>query len=334
MKTSATNRRVRVLLSSLQDETLIPRPEFQRRLVWSKKDKFNFVSTVLEEYPFPEVYVAAGDVNLETGQGTEMLVDGQQRLTTLNQYFRGSPEFATGGSIKPYKDLPDDEKKRFLDYEVVVRDLGNLGIDEIKKVFLRLNSTGYSLNAMEMQNARYNGEFKQFAESIASNKFFEARPVFSANDIRRMEDVRFVLTFIVTIMSTYFHRVRELESYLKEYNDDFPEKQTLKNQILRVFEFIESCELENSSRAWQRADIFTLLVECYRSLEKDALTLDANSVAPRLKAFYKSVDEFDSSTGGDDKAARYYRAAVLASNDRSRRIERGNALAAILRNIE
>ena len=72
MKTSATNRKLRLLLTGIQNGTLLPRPEFQRRLVWSNKHKLAFLKTVLEDYPFPEIYIAAGDVNSETGEGTEM----------------------------------------------------------------------------------------------------------------------------------------------------------------------------------------------------------------------------------------------------------------------
>jgi len=89
MRTTATNKKIRVLLTDLSDGVLIPNPEFQRRLVWTNNDKRNFLQTVLQEYPFPEIYIAAGDVDLETGRGTEMLVDGQQRMTTRQPYFNG-----------------------------------------------------------------------------------------------------------------------------------------------------------------------------------------------------------------------------------------------------
>ena len=144
MKTTATNRKIRILLNALRDGNLIPNPEFQRRLVWTNNDKRNFLLTVLEEYPFPEIYIAAGEVNLETGQGTEMLVDGQQRLTTLYQYFNGSEELNLGQELPPskYAELSPEAKTRFLEYEVVIRDrcvgsLHPLGLEEIKRVFWR-----------------------------------------------------------------------------------------------------------------------------------------------------------------------------------------------------
>jgi hypothetical protein len=75
VKTTATNKRIRELLTAIGDGTLIPRPEFQRRLVWALRHKNAFIQTVLEGFPFPEIYIAAGDVDLSTGVGTLMLVD-------------------------------------------------------------------------------------------------------------------------------------------------------------------------------------------------------------------------------------------------------------------
>src|SRR5579862_5233870 len=113
MKTTATNRKIRELLTQLREGTLIPNPDFQRRLVWNNKDKSKFLETVLLNFPFPEVYVAAGAVDVETGEGKELLVDGQQRLTTLRQYFTASPDLTLSGGVKPYADLTKEEKESF-----------------------------------------------------------------------------------------------------------------------------------------------------------------------------------------------------------------------------
>src|SRR5947208_4798824 len=126
MRTTATNRKLRTLITGIRDKTLIPNPEFQRRLVWTNRDKINFLDTVLNRYPFPEIYIAAGDVNPETGEGTEWLVDGQQRISTLYQYFEGSGDIrlaktTEGIDIKPYKELSKEQQIEFLEYEVVVR---------------------------------------------------------------------------------------------------------------------------------------------------------------------------------------------------------------------
>ena len=99
MDTTASNRRLRVLLTAIGNGTLVPQPDFQRRLVWINKDKVEFIKTVLEGYPFPEIYIAAGSVDTKTGEGAEVLVDGQQRITTLFQYFKGSSDLRLGTII-------------------------------------------------------------------------------------------------------------------------------------------------------------------------------------------------------------------------------------------
>jgi hypothetical protein len=214
MKTSAENRRVRQLLSGIQTGEITPRPDFQRNLVWSNKDKIAFLDTVLGGYPFPEIYIAVGEVNLETAAGTEMLVDGQQRVTTLHQYFTASTALTLPDGMRPYSALAPDEQREFLNYEVAVRNLGIIDTETIREVFRRINSTAYSLNAMEIHNARYRGPLKQCADDIAQDPFFDEHRLFSGREIRRMRDVVYSLTIVICMLSTYFHRETELEEYL------------------------------------------------------------------------------------------------------------------------
>jgi len=227
---------------------LVSRPDFQRRLVWLNKDKIDFIKTVLDGYPFPEIYIAAGKVDAITGEGKEVLVDGQQRLTTLKQYFEGSPDLKLSKEIVPYSNLTEQQKIGFLEYDVVVRYLGQVSQDEIIEVFRRINSTSYSLNAMEIHNSMFNGEMKRFAEDLARDRFFEKYRVFSASDIRRMYDTRFALSIIITVMSEYFDRDTNFENYLYRYNDELENKEFLSSKFQEVFQFVTKCRLSRISR--------------------------------------------------------------------------------------
>ena len=331
MKTTATNRKIHQLLTAVRSGVLKINPAFQRRLVWKTKDKCNFLQTVLDDYPFPEIYIATGSVDLDTGEGVEMLVDGQQRVSTLCQYFEGSDDWKLGNELAPYAELPEEAKKRFLQYDVVVRDLGSLSDREIKQVFQRINSTGYSLNAMEIDNSRFDGEFKVTAERIAEDEFFASHRVFSANQVRRMEDTRFVLAYMITIMSTYFNRDAEIESYLEMYNEEFLEADAIRTETRRVSAFIDNCGFASSSRVWKLADVFTLLVETHQALVKDSLCLDPASVGARLNGFYEKVSSSELDSQEDEDVAIYQRAALQATNDRSNRIRRGEIIGRILR---
>lgn len=334
--TTATNRKLRELLTGIRNETLIPSPDFQRRLVWTNKDKVNFLRTVLDGYPFPEIFIAAGSINTDTGEGNELLVDGQQRITTLYQYFTASPELALPADIPVYDDLDDDTKLDFLEYGVVVRYLGNLSLDEIKAIFTRINSIKYSLNAMEINNARYDGAFKKFAQSLAEHDFFDRHRVFNTADIRRMEDIRYTLTVVSTLLSTYFYRDNELESFLQMYNDEFPEGQEIRENIETVFAFIEQCELPASSRTWHKADLFTLIVELYRSIIQDGQKPDEKVFAEHLERFYYEVDHreklVDSEFVFPQSDIENYAASIFqGTNNRSQRITRGEIISQIIK---
>lgn len=330
MKTSATNRRIRVLLTAIKDGSLVPRPEFQRRLVWTDKHKQEFIRTVVMEYPFPEIYVAAGSVDPDSGEGQEMLVDGQQRLTTLFQYFSGSSDLKLS-DIRPYSGLTNEEKIAFLEYEVVVRDLGKKSIEEIKGVFTRINSTKYSLNAMEIHNARYDGALKHFAEELTQHTFFENNHVFKTNDIRRMGDTLFCLTIAITMLTTYFNRDDEVEEFLERYNDEFPEADRIKDEIEAVLRFVDACQFDPKSRAWRKAELLNVLVEVHQALVKDRLDLDPEVVSRELSKFFNRVDRAGTGSEDVDEVTVYYKASIQATNDRSNRIRRGQIIADVMR---
>ena len=338
MKTTATNRKVRELLTGLRDDTLTPRPEFQRRLWWSNKNRVSFIETVLRGYPFPEIYVAVGEVDLESGKANEMLVDGQQRITTLNQYFTGAQDLRLPATLKPYSDLSKTEKEQFLQYDVVVRDLGKLSIEDIREVFRRINATSDSLNAMELRNARYAGQYKEFAETLAQEPFFEKHRIFSPADIRRMLDTLFILQVVTTVLSTYFNGDSEIEEYLQRYNDEFSAAVNTKSKMKTVFALIDKMDLPSDSRAWKKADLFTLLVELHRACFKTKLSLQPSALALQIQEFYKLVEGVGLETLPAnanpklvEQARNYYFAALQSTNDRrSSRSTRGEAIRLVL----
>ena len=330
MKTSAENRRVRQLLSGLQSGEIKPRPDFQRKLVWSNKDKVAFLDTVLRGYPFPEIYIAVGEVNLKTAAGTEMLVDGQQRVTTLHQYFIASSALVLPSDLRPYGELTPAEQTEFMNYEVAVRNLGIMDTAEIQEVFRRINSTSYSLNAMEIHNARYRGPLKQCADELAQDAFFDKHNLFSAREIRRMRDLVYCLTIIISMLATYFNRDDDVEAYLQQYNDDFPEDADIRQRFAAVRNFIDACGFPPKSRAWKKTDLLVLFVELDRILNKDKQTLDAGRVGPAVEEFYGRVEAEMASSSGDDDLQTYFKTTVQATNDRSSRVNRGRVLRKVI----
>ena len=194
---SPSTKKISDLLGMVRRQELILQPEFQRKLVWNAKHKEAFIDTILRGYPFPEVYIAQSGVDLDALSTQQVVVDGQQRLSTIISYIEGKLDLE---AIPAYATLLDEDKKTFLQYDVVVRDLRDMDSETIKEVFKRINQTKYNLNSIEIHNALYDGEFITTGKDILSTfDGDDALPVFNETDVNRMVD----LYFILSIMATY-----------------------------------------------------------------------------------------------------------------------------------
>lgn len=326
MKTAPTNKKVRELISLVKEGKLVPRPEFQRRLVWSREDKNHFLDSVLRGYPFPEIYVADGDVDLDSGQGTQLLVDGLQRVSTLIQYFDDAPELKLT-EVLPYRSLDDDKKKAFLQYDVAVRDLGAITKTEVIDVFQRLNATKYSLLDIEINNAVYAGALKSFCEQAALGSFFVDNGVFNATDYKRMGDLRFLVGLVGTLLIGYFNRDDAFEELLGRYNDEFPEQQAIGERLDAVISLIEECGFDSKSRIWKKADLFTIMIEL-DAIIRSGKVIQPAELLERVETFFARVDM--AGKLGERVAMTYYKAALQASNDRINRIRRGLVMGLVI----
>ncbi len=330
LNTSASTRRIMELLEKLDSGALMPRPDFQRRLVWDQKDKNEFLRTVLKSYPFPEIYLAVIEADLETAKSVEALVDGQQRITTIHQYFKGSKALKLEKDIQPYQDLSNEQKTEFLNYQVAVRNLGISDIEIVRDVFKRINRTSYGVNKMERQNAEFQGQLKRLGERVAGSYFFERYNVFSDREVRRMSDIVFSLSLLITMMSTYFHRESEVQPFLEKYNDELPEADNLLKRFTKVVSMLRLIRLPVNLRVWKKADLFVLLVELDRIINLEKLTLNLGVLRTELLNFYAAVDTEMKMSSGDQNLQKYFKTTVQATADRSNRISRAEVLRTIL----
>lgn len=328
MKTAPGSKKIRELINMVKEGKLIPRPEFQRRLVWTHKDKDHFLDTILRGYPFPEIYIADGDVDLESGDGTQLLVDGLQRVSTVLEYFDASPNLRLL-TVPPYRDLHENAKRAFLLYDVAVRDLGGANRDEIVDVFRRINSTKYSLLDIEVNNAIYAGELKQFAERIAADPFFLENGVFNARDFKRMGDLRYALTLIITYLRGYFNRDDAFGELLDRFNDEFPLAEEVEQRLRICFDLITECGFDGRSRVWKKADLFTVLVELDALARSGVELPQPSSLLEILTGFYAQIEGSSVETSG--VSGIYYKAAIQATNDKVNRLRRACIIGGLLR---
>jgi hypothetical protein len=334
-----SNPRIGDLINDVEEGRLEVRPYFQRRQVWTNTDKEFFIDTVLKRYPFPEIFVSTAALDRKNIKRRKWLVDGQQRITTLRDYVRGSSDLLYK-TIPRYEDLTEGEQTALLDYEIAVRDLGTVSDAEIREIFRRINTTDYALKSMEVLNAMFSGVYKQYCEALSRQTFFEKHKVFSASAQKRMYDVTFCVTLVTTLLSGYYRRDEKNEEYLERYNDDFPQQIAVQVALDRVFDFVQRCGFGEKSRAWRQIDLFTLLVELHAALVVEQLSLNPTIVGSLLSAFYKRVDNWSQEKSlpderdvptGETEVFRYLKAAGRIANDKYARVDRANIISGLIR---
>jgi hypothetical protein len=339
MSDAKSDARLGDLLAAVDAGRLVPKPAFQRQLVWTNSDKEFLIDSVLRDMPFPEIFVAAAPRQQGRTDRQQLLVDGQQRISTLMDYVSPNPQMLHK-TIRPFASLSPEERDKFLDYKVAVRDLGTKTDTEIRDIFHRINKTNYILKSMEVFNALYNGQYIQYCTQLARQDFFTRHEVFTEVYQRRMHDRTFCVTLVTTLLDGgYYKRDEKNEEYLARYNDDFPDQERIQNELDRVFEFVESLGLPEKNRAWKQLDLFTLLVEAHDSIVLKNLPVHPQEFKRKLTELYTMVDATKKADGipptnGDStltaRTLKYLAAVTRAANDKSSRVTRGEVVSALL----
>jgi len=336
MNAQTSNERLGNFVARVKSGETVTRPAFQRRIVWTNKDMEFLIDSVLNGYPFPEIFVCEGD-KIEGGPARrQWVVDGQQRVTTLTDY-----RYGTGAllykSVPRFADLDGPQQEAFDAYTIAVRQLGSVTSEQVRNVFLRINATDFHLKSMERLNAIYSGEFRQFCLKLADHQFFIAHHVFRPGDLRRMNDLTYCVTLVATVLGGYFRRTEDNEKYLNLYNEEFAAGAAVMAGIEKCFDFLDRCGFPPKSRAWNQVDLFTLLVEIYHLLVVKSASIDAEWVGATLSEFFTRVDalfktkaDVDAPTSDDPEIKKYYRAAAKAPGDKFSRIARSEVIEAIL----
>ena len=149
---------------------LILNPEFQRKYKWDKEGwgrASKFIESCLMRIPLPSCYFA------EDEHGRHMVIDGVQRLTTIQLFFNDG--FPLEG-LTSFRDL---EGKRFSELGglrselesttircIILRKSNAKGI--VREIFSRLNQGAVSLSEQEIRHALFPGPFDDLLNELAS----------------------------------------------------------------------------------------------------------------------------------------------------------------------
>lgn len=92
LKYTVRSREIVDLVAAMRNASITLSPYFQRNLVWREAHKKDFIDTILKGYPFPQIFLARGPIDLETMSASQAVVDGQQRLNAIRDFVQGKLE--------------------------------------------------------------------------------------------------------------------------------------------------------------------------------------------------------------------------------------------------
>lgn len=356
LKSSITSNSVKLIdiYNKINSGSLVTSPDFQRNLVWKRQHKYAFIKTILLNFPFPEVYLASTEIDVDNFQAREIVVDGQQRLTTIVDYIKEQGDFKGQKHVIAFDELTIDEKREFLNYSITVKDLKDIGLENIKEIFKRINSTNYSLNTNEIINAEYgDGEFSMFCKQLVDKNFtpsleitdilidseiresmldfFKNRNVFTNNDIKRMYDIQFLMLISSTILEgDYFGRNTKIDHYLKKYNTNFDAHKEVLAFLQNSINIIKKLKLPTDGYWYNKANLFTLIIE-FHKLDLKNIALD--KLESKLLELAKKVDVYftdeDLSLISNDEG-KYFEFARQGSHELAARELRGKVIRSLI----
>lgn len=205
-------------------------PPYQRRSVWTPKDRKFFLDTIFNNYPCPAIYLQ----KQITDDGTIFnVVDGKQRLQTVLDFYdnklRMDANFSDPNlANKRWKDIEKHPHYRsiFLNYRFSVEQLtSDIDNDGWNTVFDRVNRNQKTLTDQELRHAKFNGWFIKFVENESECDFWDKIKISSKTRMKRMKNVEFISILALAILEHDFIGFPQykLDEYYAKYDFELSE---------------------------------------------------------------------------------------------------------------
>lgn len=217
MRRQPTPQHLTWFLDMRRNNQLQLNPPYQRKSVWSTKDRKFFLDTIFRNYPAPPIFVHR-DID-DKGFTTFNVVDGKQRLETIMLFADNKIAISeTFGDInlngKKFNDLPPEYKRKFWDYILIVDFIESIEGTNIDEVFDRVNRNSKNLQPQELRHARFDGWFINEAEDESEDLFWWEMKVSTKAKDRRMKNVQFISELLLIVLEN------EIVGFSQDYLDE------------------------------------------------------------------------------------------------------------------
>ncbi len=202
-------------------------PPYQREFVWNETDQSQFVESVIMGLPIPMMFLG------ETPDGTFEIVDGAQRIQTLDSFVSDALilrdlKKLTALNGFTYSMLPETQRNKFSSRALRIVILDQSTSDENRQeLFNRINKSGRKLTPSERRRGALAGKFMKFLEGCSKKpQFLRLCPV-SAAMKKRKEPLELVTRFFAYSerYQKFVHDVDEfLDLFVRDNLNAFPKK--------------------------------------------------------------------------------------------------------------
>lgn len=232
-------------------------PDFQREKVWGLPAQTRFLDSLLKNLPIPSMCISQ-----DTESNGRIVIDGLQRISTIVQFLNASE-----GKIKDFKlSSLEDVDSRLSGKKVseiveetpeLVEVIENVTIpitvlrsnfskndhmEYIFTIFHRLNTGGTRLNAQEIRNCIFSGNFNELLFECAKEFEAELEQLIGTKENKRFTHEEFVLRFFAFHDKAQDYKApltRFLNLYMKEHrklsDDEYHIKKQLFTDVLSLF---------------------------------------------------------------------------------------------------
>ncbi|MBB6420975.1 DUF262 domain-containing protein [Streptomyces sp. AK010] len=234
---------------------------FQRGLVWKKKQMDRFIESILLGYPVPGIFL------VELTDRRYLVLDGQQRLTTLQAFKHGKYRSARGVSNFSLRYVGDDYKRStyanlesksqrlfdntFIQATIIVPK-GAEGKRGVYSLFERINSGGTNLKPQQIRVALYAGETVNFVRDLNQNSNW--RNLFGSHN-RDLKDHELILRAISLMPTARGFQVFRppmaafLNDYLDVHQDQLPpDAEDIRSLFFRAVQLLDEARGRDALR--------------------------------------------------------------------------------------
>ena len=172
----------------------------------------------------PPIYIRVTQSS-DKKRRVRQIVDGQQEFFMCFGFYRRQvppiswPTRSLEG--KTCDELTIDEQDRIRNYSFAAEIFQGISDREVLEIFSRLNTYSVQLNAQELRNGRFFGEFKNCVYSLAYEhlEFWRRHRIFTERNIARMMEVELTSELVVTQLAGMQDKKKTIDLFYSKFNN-------------------------------------------------------------------------------------------------------------------